>query len=95
MINKHRLSETIIMVAFLSNAIKSTRVCVCVCVCVFVCVHNNSIHLKLEHIVMYENSSQEFNMSAQGQGHGVTLKFFFIYHNTNYISALAYVKKFD
>ena len=38
------------------------RVCVCVCVCV--CVHDNSknndsIHLKLEHIVVYENSSDE------------------------------------
>ena len=44
-------------------------VCVCVCVCLFlsVCVHDNSknngsIHLKLENIVVYENSSDEFNI---------------------------------
>ena len=42
-------------------------VCVCVCVCVFVCVHDNSknngsIDLKLEHIVVYENSSDEFDI---------------------------------
>ena len=51
-------------------------VCVCVsvlvCVCLSVCVHDNSknngsIHLKLERIVVYENSSEEF---------------FSIYHNT-------------
>ena len=39
----------------------------CVCVCVCVCVHDNSknngtIHLKLEHIVVYENSSDEFDI---------------------------------
>ena len=43
---------------------------VCVSVCVCACVHDNSknnvsIHLKLEHIVVYENSSDEFNI-----GHG-------------------------
>ena len=37
---------------------------VCLCVCLTVCVHDNSknngsIHLKLEHIVVYENSSEE------------------------------------
>ena len=42
-------------------------VCVCVCVCFSVCVHdnsknNNSIHLKLEHIVVYGNSSDEFDI---------------------------------
>ena len=42
-------------------------VCLCVCVCVSVCVHDNSknngsIHLKLEHIVVYENSSDEFDI---------------------------------
>ena len=44
-------------------------VCVwCVCVCVCVCVHDNlknnrSIHLKLEHIVIYENSLDEFDIA--------------------------------
>ena len=44
-------------------------VCLCVCVCVrlSVCVHDNSknnssIDLKLEHIVVYENSSDEFDI---------------------------------
>ena len=40
---------------------------VCLCVCVSVCVHDNSknngsIDLKLEHIVVYENSSDEFDI---------------------------------
>ena len=40
---------------------------VCVCVCVSVCVHDNSknngsIDLKLERIVVYENSSDEFDI---------------------------------
>ena len=39
-------------------------VCVCVSVCLSVCIHhiskiNGSIHLKLEHIVVYGNSSDE------------------------------------
>ena len=43
------------------------RLCVCVCVCLSVCVHDNSknngsIHLKLGHIVVYENSSDEFDI---------------------------------
>ena len=42
-------------------------VCLSVCLCVCVCVHNNSknngsIDLKLEHIVVYENSSDEFDI---------------------------------
>ena len=47
----------------------SVCVCVSVClsVCVCVCVHDNSknngsIDLKLEHIVVYENSSDEFDI---------------------------------
>ena len=61
------------------------HVCPSFCVCVSVCVHDNSknngsIHLKLEHIVVNENSSDE---SDQGQGHAVALKFFSIYNNTN------------
>ena len=44
-------------------------VCVSMCpsVCVCACVHDNSknngsIHLKLEHIVVYQNSSEEFDI---------------------------------
>ena len=44
-------------------------VCLAVCLAVFlcVCVHDNSksngsIHLKLEHIVVYENISDEFDI---------------------------------
>ena len=46
-------------------------VCVCVCVCVFVCVcvclHNNSKssrsrQMKFEHIVVYENISDKFEI---------------------------------
>ena len=47
----------------------SVCVCVCVCVCVYVCVcvhdnskNNGSIHLKLEHIVVHVNSSDEFDI---------------------------------
>ena len=40
---------------------------VCLPVCLFVCVHGNSknnglIHLKLEHIVVYVNSLEEFDI---------------------------------
>ena len=45
-----------------------------------VCVHDNSkingfIHLKLEHIVLYENSSDEFDI-GNCQIHSGTLKIF-------------------
>ena len=41
--------------------------CVSVCVCLSVCVHDNSknnglINLELEHVVVYENSSDEFDI---------------------------------
>ena len=44
-----------------------SSVCLSVCVCVSVCVYDNSknngsIHLKLEHIVVYENSLEEFDI---------------------------------
>ena len=44
--------------------------------------------MKREHLVAYENSSDEFDighcpLSNQDQGHGLTLKIFSIYHNTN------------
>ena len=49
--------------------LQSTHVCLCVClyVCLSVCVHDNSknngsIDLKLEHIVVYENSLDEFGI---------------------------------
>ena len=40
---------------------------VCVCVCLSVCVHDNSknnesVHLKLEHIVVCDKSSDEFDI---------------------------------
>ena len=70
----------------------------CLSVCLSVCVHDNSknngsINLKLEHIVVYENISDEFD---QGQGHGVTLKFFSITAIQTvkaHISSLAHVRK--
>ena len=41
----------------------------CVCFCVCLCVHdrsnsknNGSIHLNLKHVIVYENSSDEFNI---------------------------------
>ena len=45
----------------------SVCVSVCVCVCLSVCVHvnsnnNGSVDLKLKHIVVYENSSDEFDI---------------------------------
>ena len=47
----------------------SVCVCAClsVCLCVCVCVHDNSknngsIHLKLQHLIVYENSSDEFDI---------------------------------
>ena len=51
----------------LSTEYLCPSVCVCVSVCVSVCVHDNSknngsVHLKLEQIVVYENSSNEFDI---------------------------------
>ena len=66
-----------IIVAFLENAtigysLESLCVCVCVCVCVFVCVflhdnskRNRSRNTKLEYIVVYENSSDEFDIELR------------------------------
>ena len=58
-----------VIVAVYHPQLKSThaRLSVCLCVCLCVCVHddsknNGSIHLKLEHIVVYENSSEEFDI---------------------------------
>ena len=66
----------IIIVAFLENAtigysLESLCVCACVCVCVRVCVcvflhdnskRNRSRNTKSEYIVVYENSSDEFDI---------------------------------
>ena len=62
----------IIIVAFLENAtirysLESLSLCVCVCVCVCVCLHDNSKrnrsrNMKSEYIVVYENSSDEFDI---------------------------------
>ena len=37
-------------------------VCLCVCLCTDNSKNNGSIDLKLEHIVVYENSSDEFDI---------------------------------
>ena len=47
--------------------IEYTSLSVCQCVCLSVCVHDNSknngsIDVKLEHTVVYENSSDEFDI---------------------------------
>ena len=64
----------IVIVAFLENATigySLESVCVCVCVCVRVCVcvflhdnskRNRSRNTKSEYIVVYENSSDEFDI---------------------------------
>ena len=48
------------------------RICVCVCVCLCVCVflhdnskRNRSRNTKLEYIVVYENSSDEFDIELR------------------------------
>ena len=72
-------------------------VCVCVCVCLSVCVcvclsvytitqKNGSIHFKLEHIVIYKNSSDELPDQFE----------IFLHlpqYNLSYTSALAHVRK--
>ena len=60
----------IIIVAFLENAtigysLESLCVCVCLCVCVFLhdnSKRNRSRNTKSEYIVVYENSSDEFDI---------------------------------
>ena len=52
----------LIIVAFLENSLKSVCVCVFMCLCVF--LHDNSKRnrSRLEYIVVYENSSDEFDI---------------------------------
>ena len=77
---------------------------VCLCVCVSVFVHDNSknngsMHLKLEHIVVYENSSDEFDIGHCPIKVKVTAwlwtfsPFTTIQTVRSYISALAQVRK--
>ena len=76
-------------------------VCVCLSVCVFVYTikNNGSIHLKLEHIVVYENSSDQFNIRHCPIKIKVTDDFENFSHFTtiqtvkSFISALAHVRK--
>ena len=65
---------------------------VCVSVCLSVCVHDNSkdnglIHLKLEHIVVYENRSYKFDI-----GH-CPIKVKVKQTVKSFISAFAHVRK--
>ena len=65
--------NTVIIVAFLENAtIGYSLESLCVCVFVFVCVclhdnskRNRSRNTKLEYIVVYENSSDEFDIELR------------------------------
>ena len=75
------MTRAIIIVAFLENATigyslesLSLCVCVCVCVCVFPCLcvcfctitqKEGSRNRKLEYIVEYENSSDEFDIELR------------------------------
>ena len=64
-----------IIVAFLENvtigySLESLCVCVCVCLCVCVFLHDNSkrnrsSNTKSEYIVVYENSSDEFDIELR------------------------------
>ena len=52
---------------YISGLSTATIVYSCLSVCLSICVHDNSknngsVNLKLEHIVVYENSSEEFNI---------------------------------
>ena len=74
----------------------------CVCVCLCFCVHDNSknngsIHLKLEHVVLYENNSEEFDTGHYLIKVKVMVRnfspFTTIQNVKSYISALAHVRK--
>ena len=70
---KYASLKSLFIVAVFQPQLQSTHRCLCVCVsvclrvCLSVCVHDNSknngsIHLKLEHIVVYGNSSDQFDI---------------------------------
>ena len=71
-----------------------SRLCVCASVCVSVCVHDNSktnesISIKLEHIVVHGNCSDDIDI-----GHcPIKVKVTAIQTVMFYISALAHVRK--
>ena len=73
--------------------------CVCLSVCQSFCVQDNSknngsIDLKLEHIVVYENSSEEFDIGHCPIKVKVTVSPFTTIQTVKaHISALAHVRK--
>ena len=90
---------SLVIVAFLENAtIEYSSVCVCLCLCLCLCVcvcvcvfllnntkRNRSRRMKLEYIVVYEKSSEEFGIEHCRIKVKVTVGVykFPIYHNTN------------
>ena len=78
-------------------------VCVSVCLCVCVCVHDNSkyglINLKLKHIVVYRNCSDEFDIGQCPMKVKITTRlsnfspFTTIQTVKSYISALTQCRK--
>ena len=67
------LKTFLVIAAFLENAaigysLESLCVCVCLCVCVFLhdnSKRNRSRNTKLEYIIVYENSSDEFDIELR------------------------------
>ena len=72
----------VIIVVFLENAtigysLESLCVCVCVCLCVFLhdnSKRNRSRNTKSEYIVVYENSSDEFDIELHRINVKVTVR---------------------
>ena len=61
------MSQSIRINPLLTDSLISVYVFLCVCLSVYVFVHeysknNGAIHSKLEHILVYENSSDEFDI---------------------------------
>ena len=64
---KLKLNSNIYSCGLSTATIEYSSLSVCLSVCVSVCVHDNSknngsIDVKLEHTVVYENSSDEFDI---------------------------------